>query len=67
MSENRGFHAHVYYNAETKPLAAELRETLLKKFAVEPGGFSEGPRGPHPISQFSVIFKTEGFGTSFPG
>jgi aromatic ring-cleaving dioxygenase len=61
MSENRGFHAHVYYDAETKPKAAKLRETILARFKVEPGGFSDEPRGPHPISQFNVIFETSEF------
>ena len=30
-------------------------------FAVEPGAFSDEPRGPHPISQFNIIFQTEEF------
>ena len=41
MSENRGYHAHVYYNAETKPQASQLREMIIEKFNVEPGGFSD--------------------------
>ncbi|MGE5268190.1 MAG: DOPA 4,5-dioxygenase family protein [Thiohalocapsa sp.] len=61
MSENRGYHAHVYYNAETKAKAAALREAIIAKFKVEPGGFSDEPRGPHPISQFNVIFETPEF------
>ena len=66
MTENRGYHAHVYYNAETKPQAASLREAILAKFHVEPGGFSDEPRGPHPISQFNVIFKNEEFQNVVP-
>ena len=66
MSENRGFHAHIYYDAETKPIAARLRATLLEKFAVEPGGVSDEPAGPHPISQCNVIFKTEEFQNVVP-
>jgi len=66
MTENRGYHAHVYYNAETKPAAAQLRETIIEKFAVEPGGFSDMPAGPHPISQFNVIFKNEEFQNIVP-
>ena len=31
-----------------------------------PGGFSDEPRGPHPISQFNVIFKTEEFQNIVP-
>src|SRR4051794_10342792 len=37
MSEIRGFHAHVYYDAATKPKAAQLRDTITGKFKVEPG------------------------------
>lgn len=66
MSENRGFHAHVYYNPETKPVAARLREALIEKFKVEPGAFSDEPRGPHPISQFNVIFETPEFQNIVP-
>ena len=66
MSDNRGYHAHVYYNAETKPAAARLRQTIIDKFAVEPGGFSDEPAGPHPISQFNVIFKVEEFPNLVP-
>src|SRR5204862_8155536 len=58
MSENRGYHGHVYYNAETKPAAAKLRETLMEKFKVEGGALSDEPRGPHPIWQLAVIFET---------
>ena len=61
MSDNRGYHAHVYYDAETKPKAAMLRETLIEKFKVEGGALSDEPRGPHPISQFAVIFETPEF------
>src|SRR6266480_5687682 len=61
MSENKGYHAHVYYNAETKATAAKLSATLLGKFKVEGGMLSDDPRGPHPISQFNVIFETPEF------
>ncbi len=61
MSENKGYHAHVYYNAETKAKAAKLRETILGRFKVEGGALSDEPRGPHPISQFNVIFETPEF------
>src|SRR5260221_4044784 len=66
MSEIKGYHAHVYYDPDTKPTAARLRETLIGKFRVEPGAFSDEPRGPHPISQFNVIFETSEFQTIVP-
>jgi aromatic ring-cleaving dioxygenase len=66
MNENKGYHAHVYYNAETKPAAAKLRDTLVGKFNVEAGAFSDEPRGPRPISQFAVIFETPEFQNIVP-
>ena len=66
MTEIKGYHAHVYYNAETKPAAARLRDMIAGKFVVEAGAFSDEPRGPHPISQFAVIFKTEEFQNIVP-
>ena len=59
MTELKGYHAHVYYDAATRPTAERLREMIIAQFAVRPGAFSDEPIGPHPISQFSVIFETE--------
>ena len=61
MAELKGYHAHVYYDARTKPIAARLRDAIIGQFAVKPGAFSDEPRGPHPISQFNVIFETSEF------
>jgi aromatic ring-cleaving dioxygenase len=61
VAEIRGFHAHVYYDAATRPAAARLRQTIIEKFAVEPRDMSDEPRGPHPVSQFNVVFKVEEF------
>jgi DOPA 4,5-dioxygenase len=58
--------AHVYYDADTKPKAAQLRDTITGKFKVEPGAFSDEPRGPHPISQFNVIFENSEFQSIVP-
>jgi aromatic ring-cleaving dioxygenase len=66
MSELKGYHAHVYYDPATRPTAERLREAIIGKFVVEPGGFSDEPRGPHPISQFNVIFETEEFQNIVP-
>jgi aromatic ring-cleaving dioxygenase len=59
--ELRGYHAHVYYDAETRAEAERLRDRIAGQFPVELGQFSDEPIGPHPISQFAVILKTEQF------
>ena len=61
MTELKGYHAHVYYDAATKPVAERLRDTITAKFAVTPGAFSDEARGPHPVSQFNVIFEAPEF------
>ena len=61
MTVTVGYHAHVYFDAATRPAAERLRDAIVSRFAVEPGAFSDEPRGPHPISQFNVMFGIEAF------
>lgn len=56
-----GYHAHVYYNPETRPVAERLRDRIASLFPIELGRFSDAPIGPHPVSQFAVILKAEQF------
>ena len=60
MSEIKGYHAHVYYNAETKPKAAQAARDARRQVQGRAGALSDEPRGPHPVSQFNVIFETPG-------
>ena len=62
----RGYHAHIYYDAATRPVAERLRGTIGGKFAVEAGELRDEPRGPHPIPQFNVIFNTALFDKVVP-
>ena len=58
MTEIKGYHAHVYYNADTKPNAATAaRDARSANSRSSPARFSDEPQGPHPISQFNVIFR----------
>ena len=66
MTDIKGYHAHVYYDAASKAKAEVVRETLLGKFKVEAGGFSDAPQGPHPVSQFNIIFEAPEFDTVVP-
>jgi aromatic ring-cleaving dioxygenase len=61
-----GYHVHVYYDKDTFPVAAALREALAAKFPVKLGRFSDDPVGPHPVSQFAVIFETDAFQSVVP-
>jgi aromatic ring-cleaving dioxygenase len=66
MTTTVGYHAHVYFDPATRPVAERLRATIASRFGVELGGLSDEPRGPHPISQFNVIFRTEEFQNIVP-
>ena len=66
MSELKGYHAHVYFDASTKPVAERLRETIVGKFKVKPGAFADEPRGPHPVPQFNIIFEVSEFQNLVP-
>ncbi len=56
-----GYHAHIYYDGETKPLAARLRERISALFTVELGRWHDKPVGPHPISMYQVAFAVAEF------
>ena len=52
----RGYHAHVYYDADSKPAAADLREAIGARFEVELGRWHDRPIGPHPRWSYQVAF-----------
>jgi len=60
------YHAHVYYNPRTKPVAATVRERIEKRFPVRMGRWHDEPVGPHPISMYQVAFPPELFATIVP-
>jgi aromatic ring-cleaving dioxygenase len=61
-----GYHAHVYYDAETRPHAERLRETIASTLGVEVRELSDEPRGPHPVPQFRFTFTAAQFGNVVP-
>jgi len=63
---NYGYHAHVYFSEQTRPVAERLAHRLNEQFDVEIGQFSGDRVGPHPIPQFQMIFKNEQFAAVVP-
>ena len=61
-----GYHAHVYYDTETRPRAERLRETIAATLGVEVRELSDEPRGPHLVPQFRFTFTTAQFGNVVP-
>lgn len=61
------YHAHVYYDADSKSLAAELRSGIEARFGgVRMGRWHDRPVGPHPCWSYQVAFDPELFATIVP-
>ncbi len=56
-----GYHAHVYYDDDSRETAARLRQLLWGAFEVEMGRFRDRPVGPHPKKMYQVAFAADLF------
>lgn len=52
----RGFHAHVYFDADSVDVAREVCEAARDQFGVEMGRVHERPVGPHPMWSCQLAF-----------
>ena len=57
----RGYHAHIYYDSQTRPIAERLRQAIGNRFAVELGRWREEPVGPHPVPMYQAAFAAAEF------
>ena len=70
MSENTleitGFHAHVYFDPDSRNVAALVREGLGTQFDVRLGRWHDQPVGPHPKAMYQVAFFPNQFSQVVP-
>ena len=57
------WHAHVYFDAQSRDAAWTLRETIAVELAgqIELGRFHEKPVGPHPMWSYQLAFPAARF------
>ena len=60
-SDIDGFHAHIYYDAASRPVAEWLRQEIEQRFQVVMGRWREAPVGPHPQTMYQVAFANDQF------
>lgn len=65
-SKIEDYHAHIYYDADTRKVAARLRSAIENTFAVEMGRWRDEPVGPHPRSMYQVKFAKTRFNRIVP-
>lgn len=56
-----GYHAHVYFDAASRPQAAALRAEIERRFPVQMGRWWDRPIGPHPEPMYQVGFAADQF------
>jgi DOPA 4,5-dioxygenase len=61
MSPAGGYHAHVYFDAQTLEQARALCETAAAKFDIRMGRVHERPVGPHPDWSCQLVFEHSQF------
>jgi aromatic ring-cleaving dioxygenase len=57
----KAYHAHIYYDAISRPRAAALREAVEKHFDVRMGRWHDVPVGPHPRAMYQIAFEVDQF------
>ena len=64
MSERqiKSYHAHIYYDPDTKDAAARVREGLGAGFPVQLGSWHDEAVGPHLKAMYLAVFAPEDFG-----
>ncbi len=62
----KGFHAHVYFDADTVDRARALCEAARDRFGVAMGRMHERPVGPHPMWSCQLAFPPDKAGDVLP-
>ena len=66
-SRIHAWHAHVYYDAASKPAAGTLRDALAQRWpGVLLGRWHDVPVGPHPTAMYQLAFSVEEFAGLVP-
>ncbi len=61
-----GWHAHIYFDAATKPAARALCEAAAERFGVAMGRMHDNPVGPHPTGSCQLSVPPDVFAEIIP-
>lgn len=63
---HKAYHAHVYFDNESKVFARHLCEQAGERFSLRVGRFHDKPVGPHPRWSCQITFGTRDFDAFIP-
>jgi aromatic ring-cleaving dioxygenase len=66
VTDITGYHAHVYFDAETRDVAERLRNGIAERFEVQLGRWFDTPIGPHTKGMYQVAFAIDVFASVVP-
>lgn len=66
LPDIQDYHAHVYFDADSREPAKALREEIEATFDIEMGRWHEKEVGPHPRWSYQVKFNPEQFAELVP-
>lgn len=66
MNKIHGYHAHVYYDADSLEQARQLCEEAVRLFGVKMGRMHQRPVGPHPDWSCQLAFGNDAFAAVVP-
>ena len=65
-SEITSYHAHIYYDANSREIARRVRLGIGARFTCVLGRWHDTPVGPHPKPMYQVAFEPDNFSTIVP-
>jgi DOPA 4,5-dioxygenase len=66
VADIKNFHAHVYFDADTRGTAEHLHDELARRFGVRLGALVGRPVGPHAKGMFQATIAPEQFAAVVP-
>lgn len=55
----RGYHAHVYFDAQSRATAVHLRDAVDRRFRLSLGRLHDQPVGPHTQGMYQIAFAVD--------